>query len=89
MSSLYQTIEVYYYIHKFYTLILIIIFLVSKSICRGPCRCESYFQGHEHLLVNLNNRYLVHYGLLYEYSEMMRTGRNPLYAFVKYVNISM
>ena len=57
--------------------------LVYEVKCDGPCACESVYQGHEQLLFDINNRYLVHYGLLYEYSELVRTGRNPLFAFVR------
>ena len=58
--------------------------LVYQVMCDGPCKCESFYQGKKDLLLNVNNRYLVHYGLLYEYSELMRAGRNPLFEFVRY-----
>ena len=58
-------------------------YLVYSSYCGGPCKCHSEFNGNDHLLLNLNNRYFIHYSLLYEYSEMMTVSRNPLYSYLK------
>ena len=57
--------------------------ILFGSFCCRLCRCEIFYQGREHLLLNFNNRYSIHYGLLYEYSELKRTARNLLYAFMK------
>ena len=56
---------------------------------KAPCACVVLDQGNEHLLFNVNNRYLVHYRLLNEYSELLRNGKNPLFGFVRHkLNIS-
>ena len=65
MLLLYQTIKVKLILIFREILFLSIyecISLVYKVIYEGPCACEMLYQGHEHL-VNINNRYLVHYGL--------------------------
>ena len=39
--------------------------LVYSSMCDGPCKCRTYFDGTSRLLLNINNRYLIHFDLLY------------------------
>ena len=60
--------------------------LVFSSQCTGPCNCKAVFEGRGFLLLNLNNRYIVHYGLLFDYSELVTLSRNTLHGFVRYVN---
>ena len=57
--------------------------LVYSSYCIGPCKCKCGYQGKEFLLLNLNNKYFIHYALLYEYSELMTHSRNPLFSYLK------
>ena len=39
------------------------------------------------LLLNINNRYFVHYGLIYEFSEMVTKSRTTQYDIYKVINI--
>ena len=59
--------------------------LVYSSRCNGPCNCRAVFEGQSDLLLNLNNRYFVHYNLLYDYSELMIMSRNTLYGYLRLV----
>ena len=62
--------------------IIYMYFLVYKSICDGPRKCVAYFDGNLTLLLNINNRYFIHYDLLYEYSEFMTSSRNTLHGYL-------
>ena len=45
--------------------------------------CKAVFEGSELLLLNLNNRYLIHYGVLFDYSELMTLSRNTLHGYMR------
>jgi hypothetical protein len=47
----------------------------------GDCGCELDYDGQLDLLLNLDGKHMVHYGLLYHYLHLMMEGRNPLAAF--------
>ena len=58
-------------------------FIVFSSRCNGPCQCRAVFERQNSLLLNINNRYFLHYGLLYEYSELMTKSRPTLYGYLR------
>ena len=57
--------------------------LVLSSRCNGPCNCLAVFERQSDLLLKINNRYLIHYSLLYDYSELMTMSRNTLYGYLR------
>ena len=77
----------YYYIncHHMFGYLLIINTIVYSSRCNGPCECMVVFEGRNDLLLNINNRYFVHYSLLFDYSELMTMSRNTLYGYLRLV----
>ncbi|KAI6659494.1 hypothetical protein LOD99_10742 [Oopsacas minuta] len=61
-------------------------FTVYSSRCSGPCNCLAVFEGQNSLLLNINNKYFVHYSLLYDYSELMTMSRDTLYRYLSAKN---
>ena len=59
-------------------------FLVYCSVCNGTCKCKGSYDGNSNLLLNVNNKYFIHYDLLYEYSEFMTLSRNTLHGYLMY-----
>ncbi|KAI6650705.1 hypothetical protein LOD99_7756 [Oopsacas minuta] len=59
---------------------------VYTSTCEGSCKCTSVFEGNKYLLLNVNNRYFIHYGVLFEYSEFMTMSRNTLHGYMRAKN---
>ncbi|KAI6659971.1 hypothetical protein LOD99_14312 [Oopsacas minuta] len=59
---------------------------VYSSRCSGLCNCLAVFEGQNSLLLNINNKYFVHYSLLYDYSELMTMSRNTLYGYLSAKN---
>ena len=57
--------------------------LVFNANCSGACNCSGVYDGSSDLLLNIDNRYMVHYSLLYEYSELMVMSRNTLQGFIR------
>ena len=47
----------------------------------GKCQCEMVFDGQDHLLFNLDDKYVFYYGFLFDYMHLMIEGRNPLAAY--------
>ena len=62
-------------------------FIVYTSTCEGKCKCKSVFEGDKYLLLNVNNHYFIHYGVLFEYSELMTMSRNTLHGYMRFVYI--
>ena len=44
-----------------------------------PANVGRILNGNSRLLLNINNRYFLHYDLLYEYSDFMISSRNTLF----------
>ena len=61
-----------------------IAFLVLYRQTTGDCHCKLDYDGQADLLMNLDGKHLIHYGLLYHYLHLMVEGRNPLAAFTRY-----
>ena len=65
-------------------LTVVIAFLVLYCRTSGDCDCKLEYDGQVDLLLNLDGKHLIHYGLLYHYLHLMMEGRNPLAAFIRY-----
>ena len=70
----------------------VIIHKESVSICdsqrhcfyrptMGACDCKQECDGHDHLLLSLDGKHLLCYGLLFTYLHIMLEGKNPLIFF--------
>ena len=66
---------------------LIVSILVYSSTFQGCSNCKAVYEGNKHLLLNINNRYFIHYGVLFEYSEFMTMSRNTLHGYMRYIFI--
>ena len=49
--------------------------------CCGPCKCRLPYDGQEDLMLNINNKVLVEYDVLFTHLHGMLKGRNPLATF--------
>ncbi len=54
----------------------------------GECDCKLFYDGQAHLLLNLDNKHMFHYGFLFQYLHNMIEGRNPLAAYLRACNRS-
>ncbi|KAI6660643.1 hypothetical protein LOD99_10374 [Oopsacas minuta] len=59
---------------------------VYSSICDGSCKCQAVYEGQNMLLLNVNNKYFIHYSLLCDYSELMTMSRNTPYGYLSAKN---